>query len=284
MSLPPSGEFGRILPGEAMQSPRATKPDREARAALGANAARLAFLEAFADAASDAAFGIDGDGDVTSWNRSAERIFGWSETDVVSAPVARLFRAEIRPTIEWFLDIVDSGDRIERFEVDVIRKGGMPTPISLTLYPTRDGAGGIAAIARDLTEQRLAQATLAEAEARLRDSEAAAHVGRWLWDIGSGTVQWSDELHRIHGIDPAEFNGDIDAHIAAVVPRDRERVREALARAVDLRRPFEEEYDIVRADAETRHIYLQAEPTFASNGAVLGLRGIIHDRSNRLTM
>ena len=117
-----------------------------------------------------------------------------------------LFVPAVRSTIEWFLDVVASGDRIERFETDIERKGGMPTPIALTLYPVvRPAAAvaGAAAVARDLTEQRLAQATLAETEARMREGESLAHVGRWLWDIGSGTVQWSDELHRIHGVDPS---------------------------------------------------------------------------------
>lgn len=249
-------------------------------------AARLAFLEAVVDATPDAVFSIDGKGTMTSWNRSAERIFGWTDSDVVGEPVVVLFPAAVQPTIEWFLGIVASGDRIERYETDVERKGGMPTPISLTLCPVTDASGGIAgaaAVAHDLTEQRLAQATLGETESRVREGEALAHVGRWLWDIGSGTVQWSEELHRIHGIDPSEFEADLDAHVAAVVSGDRERVVGALERAVELGRPFEEEYDVLRPDGETRHLYSRAEPTIGSNGVVIGLRGVIHDTSTRPT-
>ena len=92
-------------------------------------------------------------------------------------------------------------------------------------------------------------------------ARALAHVGRWLWDIGSGTVQWSDELHRIHDVDPVDFGGDLEAHVAAVTPADRERVLDALQRAVELGRPFEQEYDIVTTDDEPRHLYARAEPT-----------------------
>ena len=84
---------------------------------------------------------------------------------------------------------------------------------------------GAVSVAHDLTEQRLAQASLAEVEARRREGEAQAHVGRWLWDIGTGAVQWSDELHRIHGVDPLEFAGTLDAHLACVHDDDRARVR-----------------------------------------------------------
>ena len=244
--------------------------------------ARLAFLEAVVDATADAVFTVDETGVVTSWNRSAERLFGWTEFDVVGEPVAAVFPPRLRPTIDWCLGIVASGDRIDRFDLEVERRGGMPTPISLTLCPVLGAEGafaGAAAVARDLTEQRLAQASLAETEARVQEGEALAHIGRWLWDVATNTVQWSEEIHRIHGVEPWEFGGDLDAHVALVVARDRQRVLEALALAVERGRPVEEEYDIVRPDRQTRHLYARAEPTIGANGVVVGLRGVIRDAS-----
>jgi PAS domain S-box-containing protein len=248
-----------------------------------AHAARVAFLEAVVDATSDAVFSIDADGVVVSWNRSATRIFGWAERDVVGEPAVTLFPVPIRPVIQRLLDIVATGDRIERFETEIDRKGGMPTPIALTLHPVVNERRpiGVAAVARDLAEQRLAQSALAETEARLREGEALAHVGRWVWDTRSGTVQWSEEVHRLHGIEPPDFDGDLDAHVAAVVPDERERVVSSMWRAVSSRRPFEEEYDVVRPDGQIQHLYSRAEPTIGSTGDVLGLRGIIHDTAAR---
>jgi PAS domain S-box-containing protein len=241
----------------------------------------VAFLEAVLDATTDGVFGVDVAGVVTSWNRSAARIFGWDDADVVGRPAIVLFPADVRPTILWLLDIVATGDRIERYDVDVERRGGMPTPISMSLRPVTVGTEvvGAAVVARDLTEQRLAQASLAETEARRQEGEALTHVGRWLWDIASDTVQWSGEIHRIHGIDPLDFKGDLAAHVAPIVPADRQRVTESLAAAIGQARPFEAEYDILRPDGETRHLYARAEPTLGANGAVMGLRGIIRDTS-----
>jgi PAS domain S-box-containing protein len=239
----------------------------------------VAFLEAVLDATADAVFGVDGAGTITSWNRSAERIFGWTAAEVVGQAATALFRVDVRPTITWLLDIVATGDRIERYDVDVDRKGGMPTPISMNLRPVVVAAAvvGAVVVARDLTEQRLAQASLAETEARVQEGEALTHVGRWLWDIATDTVQWSGEIHRIHGVDPLDFGGDLAAHVKPVVPDDRDRVTASLAAAIERARPFEEEYDIVRPDGETRHLYTRAEPTIGPNGAVMGLRGIIRD-------
>jgi PAS domain S-box-containing protein len=249
-----------------------------------ATSARLAFLETVVDACPDAVLGVDGAGTVTSWNRAAERLFGWTEAEVVGRPVTRLFPEELRPTLLWLLDIVATGDRIERYDVDVERKGGMPTPIALTLCPVSDARGGgagrgAAIVARDMTEQRLAQASLAETEARVQEGEAITHVGRWLWDVATDTVQWSEEVHRIHGIDPWQFGGDLAAHVGSIVHDDRTTVEAALAHAIERRRPFEAEYDIVRPDGQARHLYARAEPTIGSGGVVVGMRGIIRDTS-----
>jgi PAS domain-containing protein len=93
-------------------------------------------------------------------------------------------------------------------------------------------------VARDVTEERVAQATLAEVEKRLEDGEALAHVGSWLWDVRTGAVQWSTEFHRIHGIEPLEFDGTFESHLAAIDARDREQVKGEMQRSVTLGRPF----------------------------------------------
>ena len=75
-------------------------------------------------------------------------------------------------------------------------------------WPTPTGEPwGVVAIARDVTEQHLAQASLAEVEGRLQDAEALSHVGSWLWDLRTGSVQWSAEFHRIHGWIPSSSTG-----------------------------------------------------------------------------
>ena len=141
---------------------------------------------------------------------------------------------------------------------------------------------GTVSIAQDITEKRLAQATLAEVEARLKGGEAQAHVGRWLWDVGTGAVQWSDELHRIHGVDPLDFAGTFEAHVGCAPPR-RPRPHPGGDGEPRWRsgRPFEDEYRIVRPDGEERWIYVRAEPTLSSAGVVVGLRGIGQDVSDR---
>jgi two-component system, cell cycle sensor histidine kinase and response regulator CckA len=248
------------------------------------DATRLAILEAFVDASHDAVFSLDPAQRIVIWNLSAERVFGCHPADVVGEPVIQLFPVHVRPDVQVVFEAVRGGDLVDHMETEAQRRDGMPVPISLSLRAVRDAAGtvqGFVGVARDLTEQRLAQAALAETAALLRDAETLAHAGRWLWDVASGAVQWSEEMHRIHGVDPVSFDGTLDAHLACVHDDDRAAVHGALVASVDSGRPLDVEYRIRRVDGTERSIHARAEPTFGSAGAVVGLRGFAHDVTER---
>ncbi len=244
----------------------------------------MVFLEAFADASDEAMFSHDHEARVTSWNRSAQRIFGYLPGEIVGQPSLILFPEHLQCDAQRLFATVADGDHVDHFETEAIRKGGLPIVISMSLRPVVHGVGRLpstAVVARDITEQRLAQATLAEMDNRVRDREALAHVGSWLWDVRTGAVQWSDELHRIHGVDPLEFEGTLEAHVRQVHPEDEKRVLAGMEEAVASGRPFEEEYRIVRAGGELRWVLSRAEPSIGSAGVVVGLRGIGQDVTDR---
>jgi signal transduction histidine kinase len=133
------------------------------------------------------------------------------------------------------------------------------------------------ALARDISEQELAQSTLAASEERLREGEALAHVGSWSLDVATGAMQWSAEHHQIYGIDPLEFGGTLDDHVAAIHVADRDLVAAAFARATDDGEPFETEHRVASPGREGRHVYTRGAPVLDAAGRVVGIRGISQD-------
>jgi PAS domain S-box-containing protein len=238
-----------------------------------------ALLEILADMSAVALFSQDDHGRIAMWNTGAERIFGYSARDIVGDVLASLAPAHLRADLESVGERVAAGERIDRLVTEIQRKDGMPVPIALSVSPIVGSAGdvvGAVGVAQELTETRLAQAALAEVEQRFREWEALAHVGRWLWDVGTDAVQWSDELHRMHGVDPLAFEGTLAAHLGVVHPDDRDRVRSLMQAAVVSGRPFEDEYRVVD-DVSTRLFAMRAEPAVGSSGEVVGLRGVSQD-------
>jgi PAS domain S-box-containing protein len=243
-----------------------------------------ALFEAVVDTSDDAIFCQDQEGRIARWNRSAERIFGFQAKEVIGKRPGELFPDHLRAEFDGILATVLAGDQVRQFESEIERRDGLPVPISLSISPVLDDERhpvASVAVARDITEQRLAQAALAEIETRVREGEAMAHVGSWLWDVRTGTVQWSDEMHRIHGVDPLEFEGTFEAHLARIHPDDRDRVARSLDDAVDANRAFEAQYQATRPDGTVRLLHARAHPTIGSDGTVTGLRGVAQDVTER---
>jgi PAS domain S-box-containing protein len=174
------------------------------------------------------------------------------------------------------------GDRVERAESDARRTDGLVVPVWMTLTPLVDQTGavaGIVALVRDISEQKLAAATLAESEERLRESEVLANTGAWLWD-GQDLVQWSDGMYRIHGLEPAAFNGTLDSHFACVRTDDRAAALEQLREAFRTGRSFETEYRVTRADGVDVWVYVRGQPILDGLEQPQGMTGIYQDVSD----
>ena len=246
-----------------------------------------ALLDALWDSSDDALLGVDGQGLVTVANRSAARIFGLPAEDLLGHSVVGLFPAHVIRHVEALVARVLSGEPVFGYELEAERRDGLPVPLSLSALPVAsgsrplDGSGpgteAAVLIGRDITERQMAQAMLAEVECRFRESEALARIGTWLWDVRTGAVQWSDELHRIGGIEPLEFPGTLEAHLSAIHPDDRERIVVAMRHSLATVTTFDQSYRLVRPDGEVRVLAARASPTTGSTGSAVGLRGMAQD-------
>jgi PAS domain S-box-containing protein len=259
-------------------------PGSSRQGAMTSEVALEALLNAVIDMSDDAIFTFDLVGRISSWSATADRLFGRRADQVLGVSLDVLFPSHLSVEVQTLVATVGAGERIRHFETEVLRPDGMPLPVSLSLCPIIDPHEvtiGSVVIARDVTEQYLAQATLAEVDARVEAGEALAHIGSWLWDLRTGVVQWSSEFHRIHGIDPLDFDGTFESYLALIHPDDLEPLRAAMRESVQSGRPFDFDYRVVRPDKEVHVIQVRAQPTLGSDGKAIGLRGIGQDVTER---
>ena len=236
-----------------------------------------AVLDAFETAAREAMVAVGSDRVVFAWNDAAERLLGRRRTEAIGSDISELIRIHGREDFEIAIKTALLGEPVTSREMEMIRLDGMPVPVSVCVQPVLGGEGevkGCVLAIEDTTEKRLAQATLAEIESRVRESEKMAGIGSWLWDVRTGSVQWSVEFHHIHGVDPLSFEGTLDAHLALLVPSDRARVRREMEAAVSANEAFRAEYQVELPNGQKRTVMVLAQPTVGATREVVGLRGI----------
>jgi PAS domain S-box-containing protein len=120
-------------------------------------------LAAIVESSDDAIISKDLNGVVRSWNRGAERMFGYTADEMVGESIRKIIPADRQHEEERVLASVRSGDRVDHFETIRRTKDGRLIPISLTVSPMRDPDGrivGASKIARDISEAKQAQAQL----------------------------------------------------------------------------------------------------------------------------
>ncbi len=157
--------------------------------------ARL-LLAAIVESSGDAIIGKSLDGTVTSWNRAAEAIFGYTAEEMLGRPLAILFPADRMREEDEIIAKVSRGERIDHYETVRRRKDGSEIDVFVTVSPIRDPSGriiGASKIARDITQLKRAESQLRSSESRLRS----------IIDTAPDTLVVIDERGRIASFNPA---------------------------------------------------------------------------------
>jgi PAS domain S-box-containing protein len=134
---------------------RAGRPDRPI---TQLSAARL--LASIVESSDDAIVSKDLNGIVTSWNKGAERLFGYSAKEMIGMPILTLIPPDRHDEEPGILRRIRRGERIEHYETVRRRKDGSRVDVSITVSPVKDSTGkvvGASKIARDITEAKQAQ-------------------------------------------------------------------------------------------------------------------------------
>ena len=158
-------------------------------------ALRLASIVEFSD---DAIIGKDLNSIVTSWNKGAEKIFGYTAGEMVGTSIMRIIPDDRRNEESLILDKIKNGESMEHLETLRRTSDGRVIDVSVTVSPIKDSTGkpiGVSKVARDITERKLAQERIAEQAALLEKARDAIIVR----DPEGKLLFWNTGAERIYG-------------------------------------------------------------------------------------
>ncbi len=149
-------------------------------------------LAAIVQSSHDAVIGKNLAGFITSWNRGAEEMYGYTAAEAVGQPIAMLAPPALKNEIPGLIERARRGEVITNYETTRIRKDGRHLDVSLTLSPIQDAAGeivGVSTIARDVTQLNQAQHRIRELTAEM------VHMSR-LTAMGQLSSSLAHELNQ----------------------------------------------------------------------------------------
>lgn len=241
------------------------------------------WLSALIESADDAIVSKTLDGIITSWNKGAERIFGFTAEEAVGKSITIIIPTNHLDEETEILSRLRAGERVDHFETIRQRKDGTLLEVSLTISPIIGPNGqiiGASKIARDVTEQRQARRALDEATERLKLALAAASLGDWSWDARTDLVTVSETAARIFGVPSGQpIPREEMRQLLEVEDRERSRVtaETALANHTD----YEMEYRLKRPDNSEAWISTKGRGIYAEDGTIIGQLGFVQDISAR---
>src|ERR1700733_13944605 len=239
-------------------------------------------LAAIVASSDDAIISKNLDGIITSWNVSAERIFGYTPQEAIGEHVTLIIPPERHAEESDILDRLRRGERVDHFHTVRRRKDGSLLDVSVTISPVRDSSGrviGASKVARDISAQKQAERALRESEQRFRVITDASPIMVWM----SGTDKlcyyfnkgWLDFVGRT--LEQESGNGWAEN----VHPEDFDNCLQIFVNNFDARRPFEMEYRMRHHTGQYRWILDRGVPRYASDGTFEGYVGgclDIHDQ------
>ena len=148
-------------------------------------------LASIVESSDDAIIGKTLDGKITSWNKGAEKLYGYKAEEVTGRSIAILFPPEQPNELAAILEGLRRGETLEHFETERITKDGKRIFVSLTISPIRESSGAIAGsstIARNITERKHAEEAIRTSETRYRTIFESATDGILIIDADTGQI------------------------------------------------------------------------------------------------
>jgi PAS domain S-box-containing protein len=234
------------------------------------------------DTALDAVVTMDTEGTVTSWNKQAEIIFGWNQTEAVGRHMADLIIPEQhRPAhargLRHFLNTGHGPILQRRIQITAIRRGGVEFPVELEVVPMRLGQDWIfSAFIRDITDAKLAEEQLRESELNLR--QMTETIPEMLWSsTGEGAIDYCNaRVLDYTGFSAEELMGN--GWMNVLHPDDADQAAREWKSSITTGTPYRIEVRTFRAAERIyRWCVMSALPLLDQQGRILKWYGTVVD-------
>jgi PAS domain S-box-containing protein len=230
------------------------------------------------ESSDDAIISKNLDSTITSWNRAAEQMFGYTAAEAIGRSIRMIIPSDRQSEEDAVLREIGAGRSVSHFETVRVTKSGQLVPISLSVSPILDDAGvviGASKIARDISDRKLADLASRRLAAIVESSDDAI-VGK---DLDGVITSWNAAAERMFGYPPEEAIG---RSIRMLIPADRQSEEDTVLARIRAGETVDH-FETVRQrrDGTTLAISLTVSPIKDEQGTVIGASKVARDISVR---
>lgn len=229
---------------------------------------------------------LDQNGIILNWNEGAIGISGYSYDEIIGQHISVFYTGEDIANGKAQANLDAAREKGEyQTEGWRKRKDGSLFWAHVTItasYDEHKRIRGFVKIARDITEQRRAEASMRQSRAQLAMSQQLAHIGSWELDLETKALNWSDELYNIYGYTPTSEEIKFERMFLLTHPADRETVMNTILDAIARQTAFDFQRRIVRSDGAVRTLHSLGEVIFSESGKAVKMVGADQDITERL--
>lgn len=240
-----------------------------------------AFLASIVESSEDSIMSVNLDLAITSWNKAAERLYGYPAEDVLGKPLTMLTLPDDLHDVLQHIDTVRHSMDVKTFDSVRVHKNGQSIELSVVLSPVKNAVGqviGVSTIARDITEHNRTEAALRESETELRSLMESIPQIVWVTRPDGWHVHFNQRWLDYTGLTLEASLGH--GWIPPFHPDDRARAAKRWQEATQSGEAYEIEYRLRRADGIYHWMLGRALPLRNATGAIVKWFGTctdIHD-------
>ena len=211
-----------------------------------------------------------------------EKVWQRPREELIDSPFAWLdaVHPDDKERVERFMANQRLGANTETFRIS--RPDGSTHIIRSRSFPIRDDKGNvnrIAGVTEDITSEVESNESHRKMERLLQETQSLAHLGSWELDPESNLVTWSDEVYRIFGITPQEFDNNYNSIFEMILPEDRDLVEQNFRDSLERKEQgYEIQFRLVRRnDGQLRYVSNNFHHEWDKTGKAIRTLGTIHD-------
>ena len=237
-------------------------------------------LAAIVESSDDAILSKDMDLRIASWNRSAQRMFGYMASEVVGQPVTTIVPENRWSEEEEVMQSIRRGEKVERHETERRRKDGTIIPVSLTVSPIYDATGtivGASSIMRDITGRRRAESEREESTrtahqlAAIVESSDDAILSK---NLDLRITSWNRAAERMLGFMASEAIGQ---SVTIIIPESRWSEESEVMQSIRRGEKVQHETERRLKDVSVIPVSLTVSPIHDATGTVVGASTTMRD-------